>query len=192
VFALLHSAAECSTRVADTYTNMAALTTKRLILNPLAPQDADDLFEVRGDPEAMAFWDWPHDANPAVTARVIEQLLRDVATGQARYWAVRLRSDGTFVGLCDLSEMQPTHSADIGIMCVRRFWGLGLAQDAIACVLEHARALRLKSVHARIHSENARSARLLQRAGFNEVETIPDFEIRPGVYRGCKRFERLL
>jgi ribosomal-protein-alanine N-acetyltransferase len=171
---------------------MAVLTTKRLILNPLAPKDADDLFEVRGDPEAMAFWDWPHDASPAVTAQVIEQLLRDVAAGEAHYWTVRLRSDGTFVGLCDLSEMQPTQSADIGIMCVRRFWGLGFAQEAIACVLAHARALRLKSVHARIHSDNARSARLLQRARFSEVETIRDFEIRPGVYRDCKRFERLL
>src|SRR5262245_47938109 len=171
---------------------MPVASTKRLILNRLAPQDAHDVFEVRGDPEAMAFWDWPADASPAVTATMIEQMLSDVASGQARYWTVRLRSDASFAGLCDLSEMQAHQSADIGFMIVRRFWGLGLGQEAVACVLDQARALGLKSVRARIHSENERSGRLLKRAGFKEVEAIPGFEIRPGVYRSCKRFEMVL
>ena len=169
-----------------------ARSTKRLILSPLKPQDAIDVFEVRGDPEAMAFWDWPADASPAVTATVIEQMLRDVASGGARYWTVRLRSDASFAGLCDLSEMQANQSADIGFMLVRRFWGLGLGQEAVACVLEQARALGMRYLRARIHSQNERSARLLERAGFKEVEEIPDFEIRPGVYRGCKRFAMAL
>ena len=51
-------------RLTESRTKMAALSTKRLVLNDLVPQDAHDLFEVRGDPEAMAFWDWPADASP--------------------------------------------------------------------------------------------------------------------------------
>ncbi|HEY6363091.1 MAG TPA: GNAT family N-acetyltransferase [Vicinamibacterales bacterium] len=166
---------------------MPALLTARLILDRLTPDDGNGLFEVRGDPEVMAFWDWPHDASPSVTAAVVEQMLREMASGQACYWTVRLRSDGTFVGLCDLGEMQ-ANQADIGYMLGRRFWGMGLAQEAVACVLEQARALGLTSVRARIHAGNVRSARLLERVGFKEVDSIPDFEIRPGVVRSCKTF----
>ena len=171
---------------------MVALLTPRLILNPLTSQDAFDLFAVRSNPQVMAFWDWPADASPAVTAAIVEQMLQDVASGDAYYWTVRLRSDASFVGLCDLSDVQAHASVDIGFMLARRFWGVGPAQEAIACVLDQARALGLKSVRARVHSANERSARLLKRAGFTAVETIQDFEIRPGVHRACTRFERVL
>ena len=137
----------------------------------------------------MAFWDWPHDENLAATESAIELMLRDVASGKARYWTLRLGSDGPFVGLCDLSDIQAGHSADIGFMLERRFWGAGLAREAVACLMEHARSLGLKTITARIHSGNHRSAHLLQYCGFVEVETLPDYEIRPGVYRDCKRYE---
>jgi RimJ/RimL family protein N-acetyltransferase len=167
---------------------MPALLTTRLILDGLTPDDARDLFAVRGDPEAMAFWDWPHDASPTVTATVVEQMLRAMASGEACYSTIRLRSDGTFVGLCDLSEIRATR-ADIGYMLVRRFWGMGLAREAVACILEQARLLGLKSLRARTHSENVRSARLLERSGFKQFHSLPGFEIRPGVYCDCKEFE---
>jgi RimJ/RimL family protein N-acetyltransferase len=171
---------------------MVGLLTKRLILAPLTIRDADELFAVRGDPEAMAFWDWPSDASPQVTAAIVEQLLRDVASGGTCVWTVRLRSEGSFVGLCDLSEIQAHPSADIGFMLARRFWGLGLAQEVVAWVLEQARTLGLESVHARIHSGNNRSRRLLERTGFMEVGEIFSCQIRPGVYRDCRRFEIFL
>ena len=171
---------------------MVAVSTHRLILKDLAKEDVNDLFEVRGDPDVMAFWDWPPDTSLAATATVVDQMLRDVASGQARFWTVRLRSDHSFVGLCDFSELEPGRSADIGFLFVRRYWGLGLAHDAVGCILEHARTLCLKSVRARVHRGNERSERLLRRAGFTAVEAIPQFEIRPGVYRDCERFEILL
>jgi ribosomal-protein-alanine N-acetyltransferase len=155
----------------------------------LLAQDAKDLFEVRGDPETMAFWDWPADANPADTALVVEQLLSAAASGETIFWTVRLRTGQDFVGLCDLSEIRALESADIGFVFARRFWGLGLAHEALVCVIEQARILGLKSLYARIHSANQRSERLLQRAGFRLVEMMPSLEIRPGVRRDCKRFE---
>ena len=171
---------------------MVDLSTRRLILKHLTSGDAHDILEMRGDPEVMAFWDWPPDASPADAEAAVEHMLRDVASGGAFYWTARLRSDASFVGLCDLSDVQAHESADIGFMFARSRWGLGLAHEAVSSVLEHARALGLKSVHARIHSQNTRSARLLERTGFRVIETIPAFEIRPGVHRGCTRFDLAL
>jgi RimJ/RimL family protein N-acetyltransferase len=73
-------------------------STQRLILSALEAEDANDLFEVRGDPEAMAFWDWPHDVTPGATAIVVAKLISDVAAGDALVWTVRLRSNQRFWG----------------------------------------------------------------------------------------------
>ena len=55
----------------------------------------------------------------------------------------------TFVGLCDLSELHPEKSADLGFMLMRRYWGQGLAQEAVTAVLAFAQQLGLASGHAR-------------------------------------------
>jgi RimJ/RimL family protein N-acetyltransferase len=154
-------------------------------------EDADDVFDMRGDPEVMAFWDWPPDDNPAVTAAIVEQFLADMDSGDACYWTVR-RRDEVFAGLCDLSELRAGESADIGFMFVRRLWGTGLAFEAVTSVLAHARTLRLKSVRARIHRNNERSARLLERAGFKVIEELARYEIRPRLFRDCQQLELLL
>jgi RimJ/RimL family protein N-acetyltransferase len=141
----------------------------------------------------MAFWDWPHDAAPSETGAAVESMLRDVAAGDAHYWTVRMRTDRSFAGLCDLSELrQKRASADLGFMIARRLWGQGLAAEAVALVLAEARALQLTTIRARIHSANTRSARLLTRAGFVAIETVPACEVRPGTFRACTRFELAL
>src|SRR5580765_3863480 len=165
---------------------MTDLATARLVLDALALEDARDLFAVRGDPAAMAFWDWPADPNPEATVAVVAEMIREASAGHAKYWALRLRSDRTFVGLCDLSELRPGDSADIGFMLVRRHWDQGLAQEAVMAVLENAREIGLRSVYARVHDQNERSVRLLKRVGFVAVQMIPHFEIRPGVFRSCR------
>jgi ribosomal-protein-alanine N-acetyltransferase len=169
------------------------LSTARLILCPLTRADAADVFQIRSDPEVMKYWDWQHDADLASTASAIEAMLHEIANSEGCYWILRLRDDGRFAGLCDLSDIDANHCADIGFMLVRTFWGNGFAyEEATTCLIEYARKLNLRYLRARIHSDNRRSARLLRRVGFRQVSLIPSFEIRPGVHRNCMQFELVL
>lgn len=167
-------------------------STKRLSMSSLRQSDAEEIFRVRGDAEAMKYWDWPHDKSPIVTASVVETMLGEVAAGEAHYWTLRLKANENFVGLCDLSNLGASLSAEVGFMLAREFWGLGLAQETIAALIEQARALNLTSLAARIHSDNERSARLLKSAGFQEVHAASRFEIRPGVFQSCTGFSLML
>ena len=167
------------------------LITDRLLLRALTLEDADELFQIRGDEQAMAFWDWPRDSGREVTAVAVREMLHDVAMRRAHSWALRLRTDDAFVGTCDLSDLT-VDSADLGFMLVRRYWGLGLAGEAVTRVLQYARDSGLSRIYARIHEGNARSARLLERIGFCQVEFMPDVEIRPGVFRNCLRYQKTL
>lgn len=150
------------------------------------------MFAVRGDHEVMNYWDWPPDRTPAETEAVIKQFLTETAAGEAHYWTLRLQSNGSFVGLCDFSEIDPNGSADLGFMLARRYWGQGLAAEAVTCLIAHARAIGLRTVRARIHAGNERSARLLIKTGFTEVAPLTPYEVRPGVHRDCRRFEIVL
>jgi RimJ/RimL family protein N-acetyltransferase len=59
-------------------------------------------------------------------------------------------------------------------------------------VLGHAREIDLKAVYARVHDQNERSVRLLERVGFVAIDMISDVEIRPGVFRRCRRLLKML
>ena len=171
---------------------MDTLHTQRLILRPLAKSDAKDLFRARCDTEVMEFWDAPPDATCSETAAIVDLLLADVLSGAAKYWTILLRSHESFVGVCDLSEIRNGESADLGFMLLRKYWGLGLGNEVVSCLLEFAKSFALKLVTARIHAGNARSQRLLLRMGFQLIQVTRDFEIRPGTFRDCLRFEATL
>jgi len=171
---------------------MNELHTNRLILRPLAPSDSNELFVARSDDEVMAHWDRPPDAKPAETAAVTGILLAEMRSGTSIYWAIRRSEDEAFVGVCDLSEIRQGESADVGFMLLRKFWGLGFGGEVIRCLLSRAKSLALKRVTARIHCENVRSKLLLLRAGFQIVDEMPGYEIRPGVFRDCLRLESQL
>ena len=171
---------------------MDVLHTQRLILRPLVESDATDLFSARGEAEVMEFWDGPPDAMLSETIAIIDILLSDVRSGAARYWTIRLGQDDSFAGVCDLSEIRNGESADIGFMLLRKFWGVGFGNEVVGCLLEFAKSLSLTLVTARIHVGNTRSQRLLLRTGFRLVEVLSNYEIRPGVFRDCLRFEAML
>ena len=157
-------------------------------MSPLRQSDSEEIFRVRGDAEAMKYWDWPHDRSPNVTSSVVETMLREIAAEEAHYWTLRLKANGSFVGLCDLSDLEAGSSAEVGFMLAKEFWGQGLAQETIGALMEQARALKFTSLTARIHSNNERSARLLKGAGFQEVGAASQVEIRPGVFQSCTGF----
>jgi hypothetical protein len=110
---LFHKAT-ASITVLDTRV-MDELHTERLILSCLAVPDSKDAFTSRGDSEVMGHWDAPPDANPAETAAVIDLLLAEAERGTAMYSAIQPRDEGTFIGVCDLSDIQRGDSVGIEV-----------------------------------------------------------------------------
>jgi [ribosomal protein S5]-alanine N-acetyltransferase len=164
------------------------LRTSRLTLRPFALDDADDLFGVRGDAEAMRYWDWPADANPAATWAISGQFVEEMAAGSAFYWAART-SAGRFAGLFDLNESNG-EVPDLGFMVPRPLWGKGFGFEAASAVVGEGWRRGIAGLQARVHDGNERSARLLAKIGFSEVGTQP-MQVRPGVMILCRHFRLL-
>jgi [ribosomal protein S5]-alanine N-acetyltransferase len=162
---------------------MSTLVTARLVLSPFGDNDCNELFLARRDPEVMRYWDWPPDASVDETRHAAKSMLEDAAAGRGRYWTIRDRNESAFVGIIDLSESDGV-SADLGFMLVRARWGLGLASEAAERVIDVAWELGLRRLRARVHADNVRSSRFLERLGFG-LQVACETEIRPGVTKLC-------
>ncbi|GFG64517.1 N-acetyltransferase [Mycobacterium kubicae] len=141
------------------------ITGPRLLLRPPALEDADAIYDrIASDPEVTRFLLWSPHPDVAETRRVIiNQLLKN---NHERSWVITLRNSGDVVGLISCRRQVP-HSVEVGYCLSRQWWDKGVMSEALnALVAELANDPRVFRIWATCHVDNARSARLLQRAGF--------------------------
>jgi RimJ/RimL family protein N-acetyltransferase len=88
-------------------------------------------------------------------------------------YRVERRSGGSSIGLCGLIRREGLSDVDLGFAMLPRFAGQGLAHEASAAVLVHARqALGLARVVAIVAPENAASIGLLRKLGFGAEQPL--------------------
>jgi ribosomal-protein-alanine N-acetyltransferase len=169
------------------------LETERLRLTPVADGDAADIFPLMGDAEVMAFWDVGEIDDPDVVAAIVAGQVSEMKEGRAAYWAMRVIADGSFVGVCDISEIDRRHKrGEIGFMLGREAWGQGYALEAMRVVLAYAAASGLRRLLARTHLGNRRSDSLLEKLGFEQEGILRGHVLREGERRDCRLFGLLL
>jgi ribosomal-protein-alanine N-acetyltransferase len=137
----------------------------RLILRPAVIEDAGEVFDrVSGDAEVTRFLLWTAHRDAAETRRVLVEQLNSAE--RDRTWVITLRRNDDIIGL--ISCRRPlSHSVEVGYCLGRRWWDMGYMSEVIDLVLSELMAdSAVFRVWATCHVDNARSARLLQRAGF--------------------------
>ncbi|HEY2069045.1 MAG TPA: GNAT family protein [Rhizomicrobium sp.] len=173
------------------------LRTDRLYLRPLAAGDAEALFAIMSDEEAMRFWDWPAFKDYTTVAEIVAGQVADMAEGRALYWAVALVTPdggtGPVIGACDLSEIARRQSrAELGFLFNRAWWGNGYAAEAMDAVTRYAMGeLGIERLWARVHDGNDASRRLLERLGFSYEGRLAGHIVRDGARRDCLIYGRV-
>lgn len=75
------------------------------------------------------------------------------------------------------------HSAEIGYWLGEKFWGRGIATEALNAITEWAfRELRLVRLHAHVFARNPASARVLEKAGYTLEGRMLAHYFRDGEY----------
>jgi len=138
-----------------------------IALRPVEDRDLDALFEQMRDPEAvrMAAFTPPDpddreafDVHMAKVRSSPDTILRAVTC------------DGRLVG--SVGSFLADGQTEVTYWIDRAVWGQGIATRALALLLDLVPA---RPLHARAASDNARSLRVLQKAGFNVVGTEVSF-----------------
>ena len=89
------------------------------------------------------------------------------------WFVIEEAEGGAPIGMCGLIRRDTLPDVDLGFAFLPEAWGQGLAREAAAAVLDHARdAFRLRRVLAITDPENAASIRVLERIGMRRERTV--------------------
>jgi [ribosomal protein S5]-alanine N-acetyltransferase len=151
---------------------MKIVSTKRLRLVPVTPENAELLWEVLREPDLRDYQDLPDLDLGQFLHAVAERPKRLAPGATGRFeWLVYLNeAEPAAVGWVSLRVSDRTHStAEIGYSVVRAFRERGIATEAVAALIDEGfRSARLRRIRAYCVPENLASRAVLRRNGFED------------------------
>jgi ribosomal-protein-alanine N-acetyltransferase len=150
------------------FTTFPCLTTNRLLLRQIQPEDAEALFATFSDEDAMRFYGHEPHRSLDETRRWIERTQARFVGREAIRWGITLKGEDRVIGTCSFHHFDMGfHRAETGYELNRAFWGQGIMTEAMSAILTHGFAeLGLHRVEAIIDIANERSKGLLLKLGF--------------------------
>lgn len=150
------------------FTHFPSLTTDRLRLRELRQDDAEALFAILSDQEAMAYYGHEPHQSLQDTRALITAVQTRYAHREIIRWGITRQDDDRLIGSCNLHHFDAGyHHAETGYELHRACWGQGLMTEALGAILTYGfTALGLHRVEAIIDEANARSKGLLLKLGF--------------------------
>lgn len=174
------------------FSNFPILTTERLILRPMTPEDAPALFELRTDPVINRYIDRLPTTELEDVFRFIEKIDKGIRDNHWLYWAITEATSVTDQDHEVLQDQEVIYDHLIGTICLWNFvptddkaelgyelsaarQSRGLMSEAVEAVLTYGfGTIGLSAVEAAVHPKNAASVKVLKRAGFTLVGTFED------------------
>lgn len=153
---------------------MTVLSTPRLELRELAEDDAPFILELLNDP---SFIRNIGDRNVGTLDDAREYIRKGPLASYRQHgfglWLVRIKGEGTPIGISGLLKRDALDAPDIGFAYLPAFHGMGYGYEAARAVLDHARdTLRLPRVVAIVNADNEPSARLLEKLGMRFERSV--------------------
>jgi [ribosomal protein S5]-alanine N-acetyltransferase len=150
------------------FTRFPRLTTDRLVLRAIQPRDAEALFPIFSDADAMQYYGHLPHQSLADTQALIAQIQARYVQRAALRWGITRAGDDRVIGSCGFHRFdEGFHRAETGYELQRAAWGRGIMAEAMSAILSFGfTELGLHRVEAIIDDANARSKGLLLKLGF--------------------------
>lgn len=147
---------------------MQTINTERLLIRPLATNDADFIVELLNDP---SFIQNIGDRNVRTGEDAEKYILNGPVASYGKngfgLCLVVLKETGKSIGMCGLIKRDQLDDVDLGYAYLPRFWGKGYAVEAAKATLEFGwRTVGLKRIVAITDPANTPSNRVLEKLGF--------------------------
>ncbi len=149
--------------------------TQRLQLRPLQKSDSARLFLLDSNPDVMKYVGQPVLTKPEESEKVIEMIQAQYEKfGVGRYAVVEKQSE-LLIGWCGLKFNTENVNGyqnfyELGYRFLPEFWGKGYAKESSRGFIEKAfNEIKIDTLYAYAHSENAASNSALQKLGFEKT-----------------------
>ncbi|MDA2803876.1 GNAT family N-acetyltransferase [Nocardiopsis suaedae] len=151
------------------------LTTDRMALRRITPDDAPLLLGLDSDPEVMRFLTGGRPSTPEEIDRNIRRYQEWYRSSPDRGYWIAQDTDGAFLGWFHLRHPRGGAPAEpeLGYRLARAHWGRGLATEGSRALLSAAFAdPSVRRVFARTMAVNTGSRRVMEKVGMRPVRTF--------------------
>lgn len=162
-----------------------ALHTPRTLIREFEVADVPALAAILGDPQVMQY-----SVRGVLSEQAVDEFVHNCrACYQADGFgpmAVVETASGELIGFCGLNSevVDGNLEVEIGYRLATRFWGRGLATEAVqACLGLGFTTLNLASIIAIVQPENVASEKVLQKAGFRHYVHSQYHRLGVRIYR---------
>ena len=156
-----------------------AIETERLLLRELLPTDDIGLFELDSDPDVMKYVGVKPFTHIDQTRQLIEFIRQQYLEHGIGRWAVTLKETGEFLGWAGLKFIQKINGHenvyDLGYRFLERHWGKGYGYESAQSFVNFGfNEMKLEKITAYLDVNNSGSKRILEKCGFQFVNTFMD------------------
>jgi [ribosomal protein S5]-alanine N-acetyltransferase len=160
------------------------MQSERTTLTLLQESDLPNMTAMAQEPDTFRYLKKLRVMSDSEYQQFLQVKLEQIRQKTGYHWAVRLKSDGSWVGAVNLNPIGGTRRLQIGCQLMRQYWGHGFASELTRRVLEFAiRDAALKEVYGVFEKENIVSRRLLAKLGFVWIEDLTEQGVEIEVHR---------
>jgi len=144
------------------------LTTERLFLRELLPEDANEIFQLRSSEEVNQFVDRPRAATIDDAVEFISKIQALTKKNGSMMWAITLAGKPRLIGtVVYWNVVKEKQEAELGYELLPEYQGKGIMNEAVRKVIGFGFGdLKFKTIVAEPKKGNARSIKLLEKLGF--------------------------
>ena len=158
----------------EAFAKLPNFVTRRLTVRPMEISDADDIFEIKADPEVREkYGNEPHTTADQ-TRRWVEERIIGYHNRDSMFWVYSLKGDAKVVGSCCYWHFdEESLCAEVGYELNRLYWGQGITPEALVPVLAYGfSGMGLNRIEACPLADNGPSRRVLEKLGFKHEGTL--------------------
>ncbi|MDO7908711.1 GNAT family protein [Paenibacillus sp. JX-17] len=155
--------------VEDVFSNLPTLETSRLKLRKFTIHDAQHMFDYSSMPEVSTYVPWETHKKIEDTLEFLNFVFKQYRQGKLAPWAIEYKENRKVIGTIDfVAWSTPHHSAEIGFILSKEYWGRGLVVEAALKVIDFGfEHMKLNRIEALCIVENVQSQRVLQKIGMS-------------------------
>ena len=146
------------------------LYTSRFYLRKFTPEDKEDMFELRSNPEVMKYIPRPLAVNMEDAAKHIDVLQKALDNNEGINWAIVEPDSKKVIGIIGFFNIiKEFYRAEIGYMLNPKWHNKGIMHEVLQKIIVYGfEDLKLHSIEAIIAPENTASGKLLQKNKFRK------------------------
>lgn len=169
------------------------LHTKRLVLREVTMDDAESVFALRSNKEAMKYIGKPPAISIIEAKEHIQKFIDGLNNNESLTWGICLAIDNKVIGTIGFWRIAKEHyRAEIGYMLHPDHWKKGIVTEATQAVLEFGfYELKFHSVEAFLTPENTGSVKLLEKTGFKKEGHFKENYFFDGVFSDTAVYSKL-